>query len=154
MFVRKARAGDAPAVETLYQELLPQDRNIRVDPARLQQLEADPNNHLLVVEEDGGICGAVFYTFCQDAMYGFLPFGIVEHVIVAEAARGRGAGRALMTAVEERARAAHCTRLVLLSAAHRVEAHAFFERMGYEGDKKRGFVNYINRKPAIRAGSS
>ena len=145
MHVRQARAADAAAVEALYRELLPHDRNIRVDPARLEQLAADGHNHLLLAEDAGQVCGAVFYTLCSDPMYGSLPFAVVEHVIVAAAARRRGAGRALMTAVEEQARAARCTRLSLLSAVHRVEAHAFFERMGYEGDRKRGFVNYINR---------
>ncbi len=50
-----------------------------------------------------------------------------------------------MSAVEEQARAAGCTKRMLLSSTMRGEAHAFFSRIGFDGEKKRGFVKYLNR---------
>ncbi|HYP30558.1 MAG TPA: hypothetical protein VES00_01715 [Burkholderiaceae bacterium] len=35
-----------------------------------------------------------------------------------------------------------CSKSMLLSAAERLDAHRFFERRGYAGDRKRGFVKY------------
>jgi len=145
MLVRKACARDAAAIEALYELLVPGDENIHVDPSRVSALEADATNHLFVVEHEAGVCGSVFLTICLDPMYGFLPYGVVENVIVLANARGRGAGRALMAAVEQTARAARCTKLMLLSTATRSEAHAFFARLGYDGERKRGFVKYLNR---------
>lgn len=145
MLVRRACARDAAAVEALYTVLVPDDRNIHVDPSRVSALETDATNHLFVVEHDAGVCGSVFLTICLDPMYGFQPYGVVENVIVLANARGRGAGRALMAAVERAARSARCTKLMLLSTATRSEAHAFFARLGFDGERKRGFVKYLNR---------
>jgi N-acetylglutamate synthase-like GNAT family acetyltransferase len=145
MTVRRARAGDAAAIQALYAVLVPGDRNIAVEPARLAQLENDAHNHLQVAEVDGVVCGSVFLTLCLDSMYGFQPYGVVENVVVLESARGRGAGRALLNDVERIARAARCTKLMLLSSAVRAEAHAFFSRLGFDGERKRGFVKYLNR---------
>jgi len=145
MEVRRARAGDAPSIEALYRLLVPDDGNIAVAPQRLADLENDPENHLLVVEAAGQVCGSAFLTICLDSMYGFQPYGIVENIIVLPSARGQGAGRALMDAVEQAARAARCTKLMLLSSRSRTDAHAFFSRLGFDGERKRGFVRYLNR---------
>lgn len=38
--------------------------------------------------------------------------------------------------------------IMLLSSSHRTGAHAFFERVGFISDKKRGFVKYLpGRRP-------
>jgi GNAT superfamily N-acetyltransferase len=152
--VRPARPEDAPAVEDLYRQLVQGDANIRVDPRRLADLADHASNRLFVVERDGVVCGTAFLTLCLDPMYGFAPFAVAEHIIVAADARHTGAGRALMAAIEDHARAARCTRLGFMSSAFRTEAHAFFTHLGYDGDKKRGFVKYLNRVPPLRATSA
>jgi GNAT superfamily N-acetyltransferase len=149
MQVRPAAPEDAAAVEALYRSLVPNDTNINVQPRRLAELQDDASNRLFVAEDAGAVCGTVFVTICRDPMYGFASYGVVENVIVAESARGRGVGRALLAAVEQHARAARCTKLMLLSSVARVEAHAFFQHLGFDGAKKRGFVKYLNR-PAPR----
>jgi GNAT superfamily N-acetyltransferase len=146
MRVRRAGANDAAVLQELYRELVPGDPNISVDPAHLAALETDRFSQIWVIELDGSVCGTAFLTICRDAMYGDQPFGTVESVVVAARARGRGAGTALMAEVERAARAARCTKLMLLSASARREAHAFYSRLGYDGERKRGFVKYLNRK--------
>jgi N-acetylglutamate synthase-like GNAT family acetyltransferase len=145
MLVRRATRHDATAIEALYRQLVPGDDNIRIAPDHVAKLEHDPTNHLLVGEVEGVVAGSAFVTICLDPMYGFQPYGVVENVIVAPDQRGQGGGFALMNAVEEIARAAHCTKLMLLSTRHRHEAHAFFIRAGFDGERKRGFVKYLNR---------
>lgn len=125
--------------------LVPGDPNIRVDPAHLAALESDPFNHIWLVESDDGVCGTALLTICRDAMYRDQPFGTVENVVLLASVRGKGAGRVLMDAVERAARAARCTKLMLLSSVARREAHGFFAHLGYDGDRKRGFVKYLNR---------
>jgi GNAT superfamily N-acetyltransferase len=145
MQVRQAQPRDAAIIQELYTLLVPGDQNIAVDPSQLTALTTDANNHLLVVEHAEAPCGTAFLSFCLDPMYGSQPYAVVENVIVLPAARGRGAGRALMQEVERLARAASCTKLMLLSSAARREAHAFFSQLGFDGEKKRGFVKYLNR---------
>jgi GNAT superfamily N-acetyltransferase len=151
--VRPASGNDAEAIQHLYRELVPGDPNIQVDPARVEELRSDAHNRLFVLEADGQVCGTAFLTVCLDSMYGFKPFGTVENVIVASTHRGSGLGRVIMSAVEEEARSRGCTKLMLLSSAARVEAHAFFSRIGFDGEKKRGFVKYLNRTAPLRSRS-
>lgn len=145
MQVRRARASDAHQIEALYRALVPGDDNIAVDPEHVAALETHPTNHLLVAEVEGVVSGSAFLTICLDPMYGFQPYGVIENVIVLDAVRGRGVGAALMTALDQVARGAHCTKLMLLSSRSRGDAHAFFAQMGFDGDRKRGFVKYLNR---------
>ena len=145
MRVRRAQRRDAVAVESLYRLLVPGDPNISVAPDRIAALESDPTNHLLVAEVNGTVSGSAFLTICLDSMYGFQPYGVVENVIVIPAARGAGVGAALMSEVERAARDAQCTKLMLLSSQSRTDAHQFFLRVGFDGERKRGFVKYLNR---------
>jgi GNAT superfamily N-acetyltransferase len=52
-------------------------------------------------------------------------------IVVDETMRGRGVGRALMLCAETWAREHGFDRVKLSSGAHRVEAHAFYEHIGY-----------------------
>lgn len=145
MQVRRAQPRDATAIEALYRLLVPGDGNISVSPDRIAALEEDPTNHLLVAALDGTVSGSAFLTICLDPMYGFQPYGVVENVIVLPSARRSGVGAALMTGLERAARDARCTKLMLLSSQSRVDAHQFFQRLGFDGERKRGFVKYLNR---------
>jgi N-acetylglutamate synthase-like GNAT family acetyltransferase len=145
VLIRQAETRDAAAIEALYQELVPGNPHIRVDPARIEAIAADPHNRLLVVEVDGQVCGTAFLTICLDPMFGFQSYGVVENFVVLASQHGRGLGRVLMGAVEHEARQEKCTRLMLLSSAFRSEAHQFFTHLGFDGEKKRGFVKYLNR---------
>jgi N-acetylglutamate synthase-like GNAT family acetyltransferase len=148
--VRKARPSDALAVQALYRMLVLNDDNIDVKPERIEALQDDPANRLLVAEVDDQVRGTAFLTICLDPMYGFHPYGVVENVIVDPSARGSGVGRALMVAIEDAARTAKCTKLMLLSSVSRVEAHAFFSAIGFDPEKKRGFVKYLARTAPLR----
>lgn len=139
--VRRAVAGDAVAVGRLYAELVANPA-LDVQPAQLAELAADPRHALLVFERDGIVLGTVLVALCADAMFGHRPFAVVENIVVAAAARGKGVGAALLREVDRFCLAADCTKIMLLSAAHRADAHAFFARCGYDATKKQGFVRY------------
>jgi N-acetylglutamate synthase-like GNAT family acetyltransferase len=145
MQVRRAQQRDAPSIEALYRLLVPGDNNVSVDPKHVAALENDPSNQLLVVEIGGIVAGSAFLTVCLDPMYGFQPYGVIENVVVLPVLRRHGVGAALMNAIEQAARAARCTKLMLLSSRSRSDAHAFFIRVGFDGERKRGFVKYLNR---------
>ena len=60
------------------------------------------------------------------------PVGRVTALVVDPDVRGRGIGRALMTAAERWASARGCVLLEVTSNRKRTDAHAFYERLGYE----------------------
>ena len=139
--VRRAGPQDADEVARLYAQLVANPA-LRVLPERLAELEAAPDTALFILEHGGRLLGTVLVVLCADAMFGRRPFAVVENIVVDAQARGQGVGAALLRAVDRFCLAADCSKIMLLSAAERVDAHAFFERAGYAGDRKRGFVKY------------
>ena len=142
---RRAQARDAEEVDRLYAQLV-SNPGIDVLPQRLAELQRSTEAALFVVDDESddgtGLLGTVFVALCPDAMFGRQPFAVVENIVVDARARGQGIGALLMAEVERFCLAADCSKIVLLSAAERGDAHRFFERAGYAGDRKRGFVKY------------
>jgi GNAT superfamily N-acetyltransferase len=68
----------------------------------------------------------------------------ITALVVTERERGTGVGRALLEALEDSARDWGCERILVTSANRRVEAHAFYERGGYEGTGRR-FARALDR---------
>ena len=143
--VRRAQAHDADEVDRLYAQLVA-NRGVEVLPQRLAELQRASEAALFVVDDESpggdGLLGTVFVALCPDAMFGRQPFAVVDNIVVDARARGRGVGALLLAEVERFCRAADCSKIMLLSAAERRDAHRFFERAGYVGDRKRGFVKY------------
>ena len=97
---------------------------------RLQSL-LPRNNELVLVAEltDGKTIGWV-----HGSEQGFLQSGRrceILGLVVETSHRGRGVGRALVAAVEQWARDRGLEQIGVRSAVQRVEAHPFYERLGY-----------------------
>jgi len=138
--VREAVPGDAPQVGSLYEILTA--KPCLVLPSRMAEIAADARSFLYVAEYEGCVAGTAFLTLCLDPMYGCQPFALVENVVVDPALRGVGIGAALMHHIEVCCIQGDCSKIMLLSAAARMDAHRFFGRLGYASDKKMGFVKY------------
>jgi len=70
------------------------------------------------------------------------PIGRITALVVDESARGRGIGRALVAAAEGAALRDGCGMLEVTSNVRRADAHAFYERLGYERSSYR-FVKVL-----------
>ena len=57
-------------------------------------------------------------------------------------------GSALLRHIEAFGLANNCSKIMLLSAVQRQDAHRFFERLGFSGGAKRGFVKYRSQMRA------
>jgi N-acetylglutamate synthase-like GNAT family acetyltransferase len=139
--IRMAAGHDAPAIQSLYRELV-DDARIHVLPDQIAAFADSPASFLLVAEMEAAVCATALLTICADAMYGNQPFGVMENVVVTRQMRGRGLGKQLLAHVEQLAINRNCTKLMLLSGSHRHEAHAFFRQCGFAGDTKQAFVKY------------
>lgn len=144
MIVRLASGLDATAVSALYLELTG-NAAVQVLPGRLDMLASHPDHALLVAEAAGAVCGTAHLMFCLDAMFGEQPYALVENVVVEAAMRGQAVGAALMREIDARCLARGVSKIMLLSSAVRADAHRFFARHGYDGDRKHGFVKYRGR---------
>ena len=132
--VRLARPDDWPAVAGLLVEL---GRGVAAGTAE------DPTHHLqfeghirqlqhvtLVAEQDGQVLGVVDMEYHQ-RLGDHRPQARVNDLVIAEDARGRGVGRALLTRAEELARKRGCFRMALVTATWREDSIAFYERQGW-----------------------
>lgn len=138
--IRQALEGDSEPLQALYEALT--GRPCRVLPSRISEIAADPANFLFVAESEGRVVGTLLVTLCLDAMYATQPFAILENLVVDASQRHAGIGQQLMRHDEAHCLAHDCSKIMLLSAAERTEAHRFFARLGYEPGRKAGFVKY------------
>lgn len=141
MQVREARPEDWEHVKELLAELGRPD--VRSDPdesrhrARYEQYLARDDALALVAEHDGTIVGFVDVEFRQRLNF-LQPQAWVPDLVVAEAARGTGAGRALLEEVERRAIERDSWGMALESANWRESSHAFYGHLGW-GDTGKAF---------------
>ncbi|MDR3416211.1 MAG: GNAT family N-acetyltransferase [Nevskia sp.] len=93
--------------------------------------------HALVAEGAGELLGLVHYLFHRSTIQ-IQPTCYLQDLFTAEAARGRGVGRALIEAVYARARQAGCSRVYW----HTQETNATAMRLYDQVAEKSGFVVY------------
>jgi GNAT superfamily N-acetyltransferase len=133
--VRRAVPVDAPAIAPLLGQLgYPATaENVAARFARSAGSENDVA--WVAVEPDeadaealvGFAAGHLFWPYELDR-----PVAELTALVVAESYRGNGAGRALVATFEEWATAAGAVRATVASSFRRTDAHAFYERLGYE----------------------
>lgn len=99
--------------------------------AAYDEIAADPNSVVYVVELDGAVVATAQLTYLRHlANHGALV-AQVESVHTAARLRGHGIGRRLMEHLIGLAREAGAARMQLTSNASRVDAHRFYERLGF-----------------------
>jgi GNAT superfamily N-acetyltransferase len=129
MQVRRAQEGDAEALAALLAALGYPVAPAEL-PARLDRFVTRGNGQVLVAEDGGAVLAfaAVELTY---PIHHPDPVCHLTAFAVASSARRRGVGRVLLAAVEDLARDAGCGHLVVTSAEHRADAHAFYPATGW-----------------------
>jgi GNAT superfamily N-acetyltransferase len=77
------------------------------------------------------VVGTFALLVLDNLAHGLTPAGLVESVVVAEGRRGQGIGAAMMRFAMDRCAEAGCYKLALSSNVRRVDAHRFYERLGF-----------------------
>jgi ribosomal protein S18 acetylase RimI-like enzyme len=142
--VRPAARADMPAVARLAAALVRQHHAFDprrflciepMEPGYSRWLTRELDNEeaiVLVAEEDGEILGYAYAALVPRDWNSLLDAcGTLHDVYVAEEARGRGIGSALVEDVTARLRALGAPRLVLHAAAQNAAAQRLFERLGF-----------------------
>jgi ribosomal protein S18 acetylase RimI-like enzyme len=147
--VRGARREDVPAiVRLLADDTLGAKREQATDPLPQAYWEAykaittQGVNELMVAELDGAIVGSLQLTVIPGLSRMGLIRGQIEGVRVSSTHRGRRIGELLVAAATDRARELGCGIIQLTTDKSRVDAHRFYERLGFE-------ATHIGMKRAI-----
>ena len=136
LVIRRARAEDVPQLISL----LIQDA-IRVldeappdDPIyrkAFAAIDADPNQLLLVGSSGEEVVATAQLTFLQYLMHRARPTCLIEAVRVSSRRRNQGLGARLMKAAIDEAKSRGCARVQLTTNKQRLDAHRFYERLGF-----------------------
>jgi ribosomal protein S18 acetylase RimI-like enzyme len=139
--VRRATNGDLPAIEDLtrllqvqhaahYPELFHRGH---MGPY-FERILGEPDHAVFVAERSGEVIGVAIAELMDEKSPNCHPMRVcrLNSIVVGEAARGSGAGRALIEAVEHFAREAHVSDIRLAVADFNEPAIAVYEHLGYK----------------------
>lgn len=147
MVIRDARTDDGDAMLALMPRLAAFDIPEGREPEHLYQgdrkllqewLDGNSANCLVqvAVDESDSVLGFTLAQLRPDAL-SHAPSAHLEAIAVAEAAEGRGAGRALLGALETNVRKHGAESLTLHVISSNRRARAFYERAGYSAEMLR-----------------
>ena len=130
MEVREATLADAPALAPLLGELGYPVAAAELVP-RMRRMLARDDEKILIAERDRSALGVlalhVFPALAYDA-----DLALIMALVVTEEARGLGVGRRLIDRASALARSLGARRLMVTTHVRRADAHAFYERLGFE----------------------
>lgn len=135
--VRRATADDIPEiVAMLADDPLGAHRETPSDltPYRtaFARIDGDPNQHLVVAVRDGRTVGTLHLTVIPGLSRRGAARSLIEAVRIHADARATGLGTRLIEWAVSESRRQDCVLVQLTSDATRVDAHRFYERLGFE----------------------
>ena len=134
---RNARAEDVPAiVRLLADDPLGAKRERSNDIApylkAFAALTAQKGNAIIVGDDGGTIVACLQLTIVPGLSRRGATRAFIEGVRVAQSLRGQGTGEELVKHAIDKARAAGCRLVQLTSDKSRLDAHRFYERLGFK----------------------
>ena len=134
--IRKIKIEDAEAVQRLCNITLGYSVSIETVMSQIQKLSEDVNHHYIYVYEDEKLQKVVGFVHAEvyESLYSYAGLNILGLAILPEF-QGKGIGKKLMNHLELKAKNDSVSFVRLNSADYRVEAHKFYESIGYVCDK-------------------
>lgn len=128
--IRSAVSGDAIEVARLL-TALGHSTDAKAIADRWGEWQAAGNAALVAVRTDGTLVG-VATLHHMIVLHRRKPVGRITALVVDDPSRRQGVGRALVAAAEEALTREGCGLLEITSNVRLVDAHVFYERLGYE----------------------
>lgn len=134
--IRKIKIEDAEAIKRLCNISLGYSVSIEIVMRQIQKLSEDINHHYIYVYEDEKLQKVVGFVHAEvyESLYSYTGLNILGLAVLPEF-QGKGIGKELMHHLEVNAKNDSVTFVRLNSADYRVEAHKFYESIGYVCDK-------------------
>jgi len=132
--IRQATQRDIASVLDLYAQPGLDDGQVLSEEAAQEvfaQFSRYPNYRLFVALDGDAVVGTYALLVMHNLAHRGMPSAIAEDVVVAADRQGQGVGRHMMAHAVAEARAAGCYKLALSSNRKRVQAHAFYESLGF-----------------------
>jgi aminoglycoside 6'-N-acetyltransferase I len=134
--IRPFEPGDAAEASTLVAQLgYPTTPDSLIARAATMQTRALSEAYVAVADETRVVALSTLHVV--PLLTSDEPIAYLTSMVVREDLRGRGIGRLLVQRMAERAAAHGCSRLTLSTHLRRPDAHAFYERVGFEHTGRR-----------------
>ena len=134
--IRNIKIEDAKAIQRLCNISLGYSVSIETVMKQIQKLSEDVNHHYVYVYEDEELQTVVGFVHAEvyESLYSYAGLNILGLAVLPEF-QGKGIGKELMNHLELKAKDDSIPFIRLNSADYRVEAHKFYENIGYVCDK-------------------
>jgi GNAT superfamily N-acetyltransferase len=139
---REARSEDLHAVLGLLRQLNIDDPPLEPSVAQVvfDSILSTPGLMVFVLEEDGTIVASTYLNIVPNLTRAASPYAVIENVVVNEARRGQGLGKAIVAATLQVAWQAGCYKAMLQTGSRRPATHAFYRACGFSDDEKHAYV--------------
>ena len=144
--IREINISDAEEIQKICKTALGYDVDISTVSNQINKLSCDNKNHILAVYEDENTKKVIGFIHAQvyESVYSDTGLNILGLAVDPDF-RGNGVGKKLIGYIEKYAMDNGISFIRLNSADHRVEAHKFYENIGYTSDKlQKRFIKYFN----------
>jgi N-acetylglutamate synthase-like GNAT family acetyltransferase len=139
---RTASSTDFDAIMRLYRQLHPADPVVGdgSDRAAFDQILDTAGLYLFVLEHDGAVVATTYLNVIPNITRSAAPYAVIENVVVEETQRGRGHGKAIMSATLQTAWDRGCYKAMLMTGSRRPSTHGFYRACGFRTSDKTGYV--------------
>ena len=144
--IREIDISDAEEIQKICKITLGYDVDISTVKNQINKLSCDNKHHIIAVYEDDNIQKAIGFVHAQvyESVYSDTGLNILG-LAVDPKFQGNGVGKKLMYYIEKYALDNNMAFIRLNSANYRLEAHKFYENIGYTSDKlQKRFIKYFN----------
>lgn len=139
--IRLARIRDFEQLGILYQQLNPEDPVFSEHELNeLENILTTSHLKLIVAAQGQKLLGTCYLNLIPNLSRGAQAYALIENVIVDEAHRRQGIGRALIQKAITLARDAGCYKLMLLSGRKNETVENFYENCGFDQDAKQAYI--------------
>jgi acetyltransferase, GNAT family len=134
--IRNIKIEDAETIQRICNISLGYSISIEIVMRQIQKLSEDVNHHYIYVYEDEKLQKVVGFVHAEvyESLYSYAGLNILGLAVLPEF-QGKGIGKELMNHLELKAKDDSVSFVRLNSADYRVEAHQFYESIGYVCDK-------------------
>jgi len=134
--IREINISDAEEIQKICKTALGYDVDISTVSNQIKKLSCDNKNHILAVYEDENTKKVIGFVHAQvyESVYSDTGLNILGLAVDPDF-KGNGVGKKLIGYIEKYAIDNGISFIRLNSANHRVEAHKFYENIGYSCKK-------------------
>jgi len=141
--IRLAGQADLEALLALYTHLHGNPVPEELPEALWAEILADPNHHIIVMEEDGLLVSTCVLAVIKNLTRGQRPYALVENVVTHAACRKRGHAHAVLDFAREIAREQGCYKIMLMTGSKEESTLRFYEQAGYNRQDKTAFIQWL-----------